>query len=112
MKKGIIAGIFKGPHGSSDGIANFSSRFDRVVVISSKDFEVDEVFDERPDLPAVTVVRRTIFAGHGYLTAYPCKEDGSPDTEGRSFGGCYIHSSDSRITAIGEYPIPLHDRKE
>lgn len=110
--KGIIAGIFKGPHGSSDGIANFSSRVDRVVVISSQDFKVDEVFTPDYGMPAVMVVKRFITSHkEPYLTAYPVTEDGVPDTH-CMFGGCYISSSDSRIKAISQYPIPLHDRRE
>jgi hypothetical protein len=46
-----------------------------------------------------------------YLTAYPLTKDGVPDTH-CMFGGCFISSSDARIKAISQYPIPLHDRKE
>ena len=108
MSKGMTAYIFKSSMGSFDAGANFSSKYDKVMLVPSPDFpNVPEIFDVTPDCPAVAMVKRSIF-GKVYLTAYPVV--GGEIDRGRASGGCYIESSDSRFPA--EYPVPLHDRKE
>lgn len=107
---GIRADIFKGPHGSFDGKGQFSSVLNEVTVVVGPDRNMDSVSESNQNAPPVCIVRRTVF-GRPYLTAYPCDNHGNK-LANRTFGGCYIHSSDSRITSISEYPIPLHDRVE
>lgn len=111
MKQGLIVEIFKAAgYGSCDGKANFSSRVDKVTLLSSADFpDVPEIFPVTDDAPAVVMVKRQVCGGE-YLTAYPADEDGNPDDDGRMFGGCYIKTCDSRFPF--DYPVPLHDRTE
>lgn len=110
MNKGLMVWILKSSIGACDGKANFSSRFDKVVLVPSPDFpNVPEIFEATPDMPAVAMVKRHLFGGEPpYLTAYPVV-DGKIDT-GRMAGGCFIETSDSRFPAT--YPVPLHDRLE
>ena len=110
----LRANILKHRGESSDGpMGMFSSKLDEVTVVSAD--EALEIAKEGllADLgirPVVIVVERMIF-GKPYLTAYPCDKNGLPETD-RMFGGCFVYSSDSRFHVFGDYPIPLHDRKE
>jgi hypothetical protein len=111
---GMSVQIFKNLGRSYDGLGKFSSKSDFCIVLPSPDFpNVPAIF--KPHLagmpiPCVAIVKRMV-CGKPYLTAYPVLEGGVIDTS-RMFGGTYIASSDSRITEISEYPIPLHDRVE
>ena len=107
--KGIRAKILKHNGESFDHLGRFSSRINEVTVVSSCDFEVDEIFSADESAPAVMILKR-IVCNQPYLTAYPVTENGRPAS--RMFGGCFISASDSRITVISPYPIPLHDRME
>jgi hypothetical protein len=110
----MTAYIFKHRGQSADGpLGNFSSKTDEVTVVSEGEglnaAQTGLVWHSRS--PAVIVVQRVV-CGKPYLTAYPCDKDGKPDTS-RMAGGCFIYSCDSRFRSqFGDYPIPLHDRKE
>ena len=110
MSKGLLVNILKSSMGSFDAGANFSSKYDSVILVPSPDFpNIPEIFDVTPDCPAVAMVKRKLFSNkEPYLTAYPVV-NGVIDTE-RSSGGCYISTCDGRFPA--DYPVPLHDRKE
>jgi len=109
-KAGILVNILKAYYGSCDGIANFSSKYDKCILVASSDFpDIPEIHEVTEDCPAVAIVARKLFANEPlYLTAYPVI-DGKIDRN-RMSGGCYIESCDGRFPAI--YPVPLHDRKE
>ena len=68
------------------------------------------IFSPDPDSPAVRLVRRVI-GGVSYTHAEPVMPEGAPDPCWM-FGGTFIFTSDSRMTGIASYPIPLHDRSE
>ena len=72
----------------------------RVTVI---DHELPGIFEPSEEAPAVRLVRRKLF-GVIYIHAEPM-EPGQ-----YSAGGAFIYTSDSRLRAINQYPIPLHDR--
>jgi hypothetical protein len=59
---------------------------------------------------ALRLVRRTI-AGREYIYAAPDASEASLDGA-RMFGGNFVYTSDSRLRAICDYPIPVHDRVE
>ena len=109
-KAGILVHLLKADYGACDGIANFSSRVSKCILVASPDFpDVPEIHEVTKDCPAVAMVKRHLFHHEApYLTAYPVL-DGKIDTN-RMAGGCYIKTSDSRFPAI--YPVPLHDRIE
>lgn len=109
-QKGLLVFLLKPISGSCDGIANFSSKCDKVILVPSPDFpNIPEIFEVTNDCPAVAIVKRNIQGGEEpYLTAYPVI-NGKIDKD-RMMGGCYIKTSDSRFPA--RYPVPLHDRLE
>ena len=109
-KSGLLVWILKSSIGPCDGVANFSSRFDKCVLVASPDFpDIPEITDVTEDYPAIAIVKRRLFHGQPeYLTAYPVL-DGKIDKD-RMAGGCYVETCDSRFPAI--YPVPLHDRIE
>ena len=107
----LRANILKHRGESSDGpMGMFSSKLDEVMVVSADEAPVAVDECEVSPCPVVIVVERMLF-GKVYLTAYPCDKNGLPEID-RMFGGCFIYSSDSRFHVFGDYPIPLHDRKE
>jgi hypothetical protein len=60
------------------------------------------------DLPILRLVRRTIDREH--LSLEPV---GRWRREGHHmFGGNYAATSDSRMAAVSDYPLPIHDRVE
>jgi hypothetical protein len=107
QQKGLLVYILKSCFGSCDGKANFSSRYDRCILLPSKDFpDVPEIFEVTAEHPAIQIVKRDLFTSKPpYLTAYPVV-NGKAD-KNRMMGGCYIESSDGRFPA--DYPVPLHD---
>ena len=110
----ITANILKHRGQSFDGpLGLFSSNVNEVTVVSADEGEkaAQTGLVGHSYCPAVIVVQRVV-CGKPYLTAYPCDKDGKPD-DNRMFGGCFIYSCDSRFRSqFGDYPIPLHDRKE
>ena len=137
--KGLTADIFKGKHGSSDGIGKFSSQFSEVTILAWFSHDITEptvLRDEsvtvmgelnrddkgnkiiyigsygpfEPTKDAPPVVIVTRMIGNRpYYTAYIVNDDMRIERN-RMFGGTFIYTSDSRFAA--DYPIPLHDRKE
>ena len=67
------------------------------------DKDIDEIFEANETAPAIRIVRREIY-GKEYIHAEPMEKGFY------AFGGSFIYSSDSRVSAINKYPIPLHDR--
>lgn len=108
--KGLLGFIYKHEGHSCDN-GNFSSKFDKVIILPSSMFpKIPEIFSVMKDCPAVMIFSRRLFSNEpDYLTAYPVDADGVADTN-CMFGGTYIMTSDSRFPF--NYPIPLHDRKE
>lgn len=102
--KGLTAEIFKWALGdcSNGGI---SSRVNKVTIVGEG--RETEIFEADADAPAVYIERRELY-GEVVLTARPV---GVPHG---MFGGTFIYTSDSRMTRLGRFsvPIPLHDRVE
>ena len=75
---------------------------------------VPEIFDARPDRPAVKLVRRPNLGRDGGDYKHIEPVDAVPAGQtGYMMGGAYVGSSDSRVRDIlGDYPLPLHDRSE
>lgn len=95
--KGLIASIYRAEYDSKINVMHGKKS---VTII---DGQIDKIFEANEDSPAVRIVRRNIFGGE-YIHAEPM-EPGH-----YAFGGTYITCSDSRVKALNEYPIPLHDR--
>ena len=79
-----------------------------VEVVEVVLLEAADVFDATPERPAVRLVRRG-----NYTIAVPVMEPHGK-LIGPMFGGCFIHTCDSRFRKfVGhDYPVPLHDRWE
>jgi len=104
--KGLILNIYKDSKGdcSNGGISSYC---DQVVLVGP---EFDEIFDAADDMPAVKLVKREI-GDSTYIHAEPV--DACPgDKIGYMAGGSFVHSSDSRVRRVLQYPIALHDRAE
>lgn len=84
-----------------------TSKFDEFVLVGP---EIAEIFPVTDTRPALKIVRRNI-GGRVYIHAEPLTP--IPDNcVGYMFGGNFVTSSDSRISEINPYPIPVHDRFE
>lgn len=113
MRRGLTLDIYK--HAGRDFSAGgISSRCDSVTVISVIDDEHGErpvpedcqVFEPRPDSPAVALVtKRYSFGTQKFLTPLERGEGAGP-----AMGGCFAGSSDSRFYGLaGAKVLPLHD---
>jgi len=100
--KGLLCFIFHDHLGNSSN-GGISSRCKEVVLLDAAD-----VFDATAERPAVRLVRRG-----NYTIAVPVMEPHGK-LIGPMFGGCFIHTCDSRFRKfVGhDYPVPLHDRWE
>jgi hypothetical protein len=84
-----------------------TSKFDDFVLVGPG---IDEIFPATATRPALKIVRRNI-GGKQYVHAEPVAPCPS-NCVGYMFGGNFVTCSDSRVRAINEYPIPVHDRVE
>lgn len=92
--KGLMVNVYRSGQGDSTN-GGVSSKSDALLLYGEG---VAEVFEHRPGLPVVKLIKRTIF-GKERIQA-----------ENNMFGGNFIYSSDSRFPS--QYPIPVHDRVE
>jgi hypothetical protein len=108
MKKGLRCFIYKHRGQSLDGVSKFSSRFDEVTLLPSRSFpNIPEIFDAAETAPAVVIKVNSVF-GKSCQQAFRADDNGNALPG--SFGGCFIHSSDSRFPS--EHPVMLMDRTE
>lgn len=106
---GLLASIYK-DRGKSYSNGGISERYDEVLVVGDG---IEGPFKERPGLPVVQIV-----PGHrdGFRAIPVLGWEGAAivrgQTVGPMFGGCFIHTSDSRFASVFGGPVPLHDRYE
>lgn len=106
--KGLLAYIFEAKEFGNCSNGGLSSKVKSVIVVGNG---IPEIFEARPMVPAVKVVRR-MFPDGEHIHFEPV-ENPRPDCVGWMFGGAYVHSSDSRFgEAFGSCPVPLYDRQE
>lgn len=101
-KKGLLVHTYcsKGDS-TTDGPTNFYNAF---VLI---DEAIDGPFSPIERIPELQL-RRMNFGDNQYIYAVPTAlADKSP-----MFGGNFVWTSDSRLSKITKYPIPVHDRVE
>ena len=96
--KGLILEIYRSDY---DCIINKMKGIKSVVLVDKR---IPEIFTAREDMPAVKIVTRNLF-GKDYTHAEPL-EPGF-----YAFGGTFLYTSDSRLSSVAKYPIPLHDRQ-
>lgn len=96
--KGLILEIYRSDY---DSIINKMKGVKSVVLVDKR---IPEIFEARQDMPAVKIVTRNLF-GKDYTHAEPL-EPGF-----YAFGGTFLYTSDSRLSEVAKYPIPLHDRQ-
>lgn len=99
--KGLIVSVYSDSYGR-DKLSVIPETVKGLTVIDSA---VSGPFEPSPDYPEVNLVRRVI-GGQPYIHAVP------KGATGTMFGGRFIYTTDSRLRAVCQYPIPLHDRKE
>lgn len=104
---GLIVKVLRSATGGDCTNGGLSSKFAELVIV---DPAVDEVFAATETRPALRLVRRT-FGKREYIHAEPMS-DVPAGCVGWMFGGNFVTSSDSRISEINQYPIPVHDRYE
>jgi len=96
--KGLILEIYRSDY---DSVINKMNGIKSVVLV---DKAMPEIFEASEDMPAVKIVTRNLF-GKDYTHAEPLKPGFY------AFGGTFLYTSDSRLSAVAKYPIPLHDRQ-
>jgi hypothetical protein len=113
--KGLIASIFADKRLGNCSNHGISETCSEVVIVGMG--ISSEVFDDKPDRPAVKLVFR-IVAGNPVVHAEPVHPVKNGNV-GWMMGGCYIATSDSRLGEFlrvngftGYMAIPLHDRQE
>jgi len=85
-----------------------TSKVDSILLI---DPQLNGIFDIKQDETYLTLIRRQIRHNEPeYIHAVPTV-NGVPQLGGM-FGGNFVTCSDSRISALNRYPIPVHDRFE
>lgn len=106
---------------TNGGISSGADKLILVGVIRGGEFEPlprgSQVFEPRPDAPAVVLVESRLPAKYGpHLEPY---EPGPASHVGPMFGGNYAASSDSRWSELGDLfghgrldGVPIHDRYE
>ncbi len=105
-RKGLSVSVFRSKYDATNG--GITSQVDEIILIDDNLKGISEVENEEVYL---TLVRRTIRPNEAqYIHAVPTV-NGVPKLGGM-FGGNYVHCSDSRISALNRYPIPVHDRFE
>ena len=75
---------------------------------------LDGLYSPKENEVYLKLVRRNIYINEpDFIHAIPMI-NGKPLNEGKSsmFGGNFIYCSDSRISELNRYPIPVHDRFE
>lgn len=99
-QRGLLCGILENKAIGNCSNYGISHRAKHCILIGDG---VPEIHSPDPSCPAVMLGS---IMGHTY--AVPV--DQPPGMVGPMFGGCFIHTSDSRFPS--HYPIPLHDRFE
>jgi len=106
--KGLSVSIYENKeHGNSSnhGISKYCDS----VIITSEDFEIDEVFEVTENSPEVVIIKRE---GRMYQDVIAVPRVVLESGKHYMFGGSFIYSSDSRFNAISKLPIKLFDRVE
>jgi hypothetical protein len=102
--KGLIVEVYRGAEIGDCTNGGPSSKVKGFTLI---DDEVPGIFEPTEDRPALVLVRRVVF-GKPYIHAVPY----SMKDEQTMMGGNFVYTSDSRLRAVSQYPIPVHDRVE
>jgi hypothetical protein len=105
--KGLTVEVLRSTKFGDSSNGGVSSRFNEFILV---DPQIDEVFEATAKCPALKVVRR-MFGKREYVHAEPLTPVPA-GCVGYMFGGNFVTSSDSRISEINQYPIPVHDRIE
>ena len=106
--KGLIAEIFENKaHGncSNHGLSSKVSQ----VVITSEDFDIDELFEATEDMPEVVIIKRE---RNPFKDIIAVPREVLESGKHYMFGGSFIYTSDSRFGEISSSPIKLFDRVE
>lgn len=103
IPQGLRVDVYRPADGADFSLGGITSRYTRAILCGP---DVDEIFEETEDCPALTPYRSRT----GYLSAVPY---GVTQPIGRyAFGGNFVYSSDSRVSRLcpGGCGIPVHDR--
>ena len=102
--KGQLVNVLRSTLGDCTG-GGVSSRRDRFILVGEG---LEGVFESSEEVPALRIVVRWRGTAREYVHCEPLDAH-----EGhRMFGGNYVTSSDGRVRAVCQYPIPVHDRVE
>ena len=106
--KGLITEIFENKAHGNCSNHGLSSKVDKVV-ITSEDFEIDEVFEVTEDMPEVVIIKRE---RNSFKDVIAVPRELLESGKHYMFGGSFIYTSDSRFAEISSSPIKLFDRVE
>lgn len=107
--KGITCSVYRSAEFTSDcTYRGVTSRVNSVVLV---DDALDKVFSASGERPAFRLIRRRFpsLGNQDYIHAVPYHV---ANPTNYMFGGNFIYTSDSRVSALNPYPIPVHDRSE
>ena len=102
--KGLLVFVYRDAAGGDCTNGGVTGKATQAILVGDG---IPGIFDVRPDLPALRIVKRAFSWGE-YVHAEPV--DRPDGLCGPMFGGNFIHSSDARFP--NKYPIPVHDRFE
>ena len=103
--KGMLVSIYRNAEIRDCTNGGISSRVNKAVLTGDG---IPGIFEPHPDAPELKLIYRPNI---DYYHAEPV-EGKNPKLVGWMAGGNYCFTSDSRLTAINHYPIPIHDRQE
>jgi hypothetical protein len=110
--KGLHVSVLRYAYNYDSSLNGITAQADSILLVDEK--LEGGLYEPEPDEIYLKLVRRKIRAGEpDYIHAEPYKNGKKLHGGAWSmFGGNYVHSCDSRITALNRYPIPVHDRFE
>jgi hypothetical protein len=104
--KGMYLSVYRNAQLGDNSNGGVSGKVTRIILIGEG---IPEIFEAGPDDVVLKLVRRDFHDGP-YFHAEPV--DQPKEMAGPMFGGSFCYTSDSRISRITKYPIPIHDRFE
>ena len=106
MSKGLLVFVLRDGAGYDCTNNGVSSRFNQFVLTGEG---IEGPFEPSEDTPELKLVKRK-FGNREYMHVEPVSD--SDNKPWYMAGGNFVYTSDSRFSAVSQYPLSVHDRIE